>query len=346
VTPTPATVSSRNLADFHRFALALDLDPIALMKRAGIHRRYLDNPDLLLPARAAAQLLEITALSSGIQDFGLRLGEARGLPDFGPVILMLREEATLRDALRTLASLLHLHSDAYYTHLEEGDDPMFAIEFMFGGTDYYRQAVEATITGLIHILRWLLGDDWAPASVCFKHARPASRARHDRFFRCPIDFLHDFNGVVLRRRDLDKKLPASSPVLRRQVERYIRTVNVTPSNNCVHEVTRVIAMALPRGEARAEIIARYLGTDRRTLHRRLARAGLNYSSVVENVRKNISVQHMLGSERPLAEIAEMTGFGSLSAFSHWFRHVFDCAPSAWRKTQRNKGKHSPAGCPK
>ena len=44
-------VRSSNLADFKRVALALDLNPLALMKRVGIHRRYLDDPELTLPYR-------------------------------------------------------------------------------------------------------------------------------------------------------------------------------------------------------------------------------------------------------------------------------------------------------
>jgi AraC-like DNA-binding protein len=336
VTPTSALVRSSILTEFKRLALALDLDPIALMKRAGIDRRHLDDPELTLPMRAVVELLEIAALASGLEDFGLRLAESRGLPDLGPAILMLREEETVRDALRTLIALLHLHSDALYMHLDEDGDPILTIDIIVGGAGHWRQAMDTSVASTTTILRWLLGEDWVPASICFTHARPPSRARYDRFFRCPIDFLHEFNGIVLRRRDLDKKLPASSPVLRRQVERYIRSIDGASSDTYVHRVTQIVAMALPRGEARAEIIAHRLGTDCRTLNRRLARAGLNYSAVVENVRKNVAMQHMLGSDRPLSDIAELIGFGSLSAFTRWFRQSFSRAPSAWRKTQQGK----------
>jgi AraC-like DNA-binding protein len=329
-----AIVRSSILADFRRVALALGLDPIALMKLAHIDRRYLDDPDLTLPVRDVAELFEIAALTSGVEDFGLRLGEARGLPDLGPIILMLREEATLRDALRTLSALLHLHSDALYMNLEEHGGSVLTVEIMVGGGAYCRQAVESTIAGVIHILRWLLGEDWVPTSIGFRHTRPISRVRYDRFFRCPIDFLYDFNGVVLKRRDLDRKLPASSPVLRRQVERYIRTINIASSDSYVHQVMRVVAMALPRGEGDAETIARYLGTDRRTLNRRLARAALNYSAVVENVRKNITTQYLLGSDRLLSDIAGLVGFESLRAFTRWFHRSFGQAPSSWRAKHR------------
>ena len=292
-----ALVRGSILAEYKRLALALHLDPLALMKRAGIHRRHLDNPELTLPMRAIVELFEITALASGMDDFGLRLAEARGLPDLGPVSLMLREEETVREALRTLISLLHLHSDALYMHLDETEQPVFAIDIMVGDTAPCQQAIDTSIASGVRILRWLLGEDWAPASVCFRHPKPAAvpKARYERFFRCPVDFEQELNGIVLRRQDLDRQLPPSSPVMRRQVEQYIRSIDVGPSDTYVHRVTQVIAMALPRGEAKTDIVARCLGTDCRTLHRRLARSGLNFSAVLEHVRKDLALQYMQGA---------------------------------------------------
>ncbi len=332
--PTLSLVRSSNLADFRRLAQSLDLDPIGLMRRAGIDQRYLDDPDLLLPARHVLELLELAALSSGLDDFGLRLGEARGVPDFGPAILLLREQATLRDALQVLVALMHLHSGAIVMYLHEGTRPMLSSDTLPGDSVYYRQGTEVHIAGLVQVLRWLLGDDWKPLSVGFRHSRPRSRARYERFFRCPVDFLHEFNGVFLRRADLERSLSASSPALRRQIDRYIRSINIASSDAYMHQVTQVIAMALPRGEARADLVADYLGTNRRTLNRRLERAGVNYSGVLERVRRHLAVQYLAGSDRRITDVAELIGFASVSAFTQWFRGSFDRAPRDWRRWQR------------
>ncbi len=133
IRPISPTVRSSVLADFKRLALALDLDPIALMGRVGIDRSYLEDPELTLPMRSVLELLEIAALSSGMDDFGMRLAEARGLPDLGPALLTLREEETVRDALQAMIAVLHLHSDALYMHLEEGDDPILYVDIIVGG---------------------------------------------------------------------------------------------------------------------------------------------------------------------------------------------------------------------
>jgi len=336
--PPSAVLRSSILVHFQRIALSCGLDPLALMKRAGIHRRHLENVELPLPVRAVVELLEIGAQASGIDDFGLRVGEARGVPDLGPAILMVREAATARDALQTLASLLYLHSNAINLHLEDSSTPIFQLEIMAADIGQCRQAIDSGLAGMTHLIRWVLGDEWAPVSVSFVHSRPASKARYERFFRCPVDFLQDINGIILRRKDLDKKLPGSAPALRLQVERYINSINLARSDTYAYNVTEVVAAVLHRGEIGADNIAHFLGTDRRTLNRRLARAGLNYSAVVENVRRNLAGQYLLGNDRPLSDIAGLMGFNDLSSFTRWFRRAFGSPPSQWRKkkTQLNK----------
>lgn len=324
-------VRSSVLSEFRLLALALGLDPDALMRRVEIDPRYLDSPELTLPMDQVVELLEIAALASGIDDFGLQLGKARGLPDLGLITLMLREEETVREALRTLISLLHLHSDALLMSLDEGDPPVLAVDIIMCRAIQYRQAMDTSVASITNILRWLLGENWSPESVGFTHARPPSTARFEAFFRCPIDYHQEFNGVVLRQQDLSQVLPRSSPVLRRQVERVIGSINVAPTETYVHRVTQVIAMALPRGEASANNVARVLGTDRRNLNRRLGRAGLNYSQALESVRVSLATQYLLGGERPLCEVADLVGFDSLATFCRWFTGSFGKPPGAWRK---------------
>jgi AraC-like DNA-binding protein len=329
-----AVVRSSILVHVKRIAIASGLDPIALLKQAGIHRRHLDDPELTLPVSAIVELLEIGARMSGIDDFGLRVGEARGVPDLGPAILVVREAATARDALRTLASLLYLHSNAISLHLEDSSAPILQIELLAADLGPCRQAIDSGLAGMTHLIRWVLGEDWTPVSVSFVHSRPASKARYERFFRCAVDFLQDVNGIILRQRDLDKKLPGSAPALRQQVERYISSINLARSDTYLYNVTEVVAAVLHRGEVSAETIARYLGTDRRTLNRRLARAGINYSGVVENVRRNLAGQYLLGNDRPLSDIAGLIGFNDLSSFTRWFTRSFGSAPSKWRKKKQ------------
>lgn len=327
----PHVVRSNIVIDFRRLALAVGLDPAALTGRVGLDTRSLEQPGLPLPAQRVVDLLEVAALSSRIDDFGFRLGVERGLPDLGPAILMLRAEETVRDALRTLMAMLHLHTGVTLLRLEEEGDPILAVDLLVGDPRHCKQTIDLNVAGITHIMRWLLGGDWVPALACFTRSRPASAAHFARFFRAPVDFMQEFNGVVLHPGDLDRRLPSSSPALRRQVRDYLRSIDAAPSDTYLHQVRQVVAMALPRGDANADFVAGCLGTYRQALNRRLGRSGLNYSAVVENVRRNLTVQYLESDGRSLTEIAGLVGFASLSAFTRWFARSFHCPPSRWRR---------------
>ena len=84
-------------------------------------------------------------------------------------------------------------------------------------------------------------------------------------------------------------------------------------------------------------VAAQLSVDRRTLHRRLAREKQTFSGIVETVRTEIVARTLPSRERPLTVVADMLGFGSLSAFSRWFRTQFRTSPTRWRERHHRRG---------
>lgn len=327
---SPALVRSSILREFAGQARALELDVSALMKRADIDPALLADPDLTLPMRKIVELFELTAMSSGVEDFGLRVAESRTFLDLGPAILVLHEQPTVRSGLNAMFALLHLHSDALYMHLEDGETPIYVLDLIVDGVAHYRQAMDTCVGSGVRLMRWLLGEQWLPAMVCFRHSPPATAQRYQSFFKCPLAFLQDVNGVVLNAGDLDQRIQATSETTARQVERYIRSIDTAPSGTYLHRVKQVIAMTLPQGGASADRVAKLLGTSPRTMNKRLAKAGVNFSDALGDVRRTIAIQCVRDGERPLSDIAGLVGFESLSAFTRWFQRSFGEAPSRLR----------------
>jgi AraC-like DNA-binding protein len=117
-------------------------------------------------------------------------------------------------------------------------------------------------------------------------------------------------------------------------------VPLYPSLAYASRIREVISAGLPSGEAKASRVARLLGTTRRTLHARLARGGLNYSTVLQSVRCELSRQYLSGG-RSITDVAGLVGFESLSAFTQWFRRTFACTPSSWRVARRDRETSKP-----
>ncbi|MCA0304974.1 MAG: AraC family transcriptional regulator, partial [Proteobacteria bacterium] len=103
-------------------ARSLGLQVDALIAAAGIDPRALVDPEFRIPARAVAEMLELAAAKSGVETFAVRLAETRQVSITGPVGMLLREEATLGDAIRSLQKYLKVHNEAVVFHLDRVDD--------------------------------------------------------------------------------------------------------------------------------------------------------------------------------------------------------------------------------
>ena len=90
---------------------------------------------------------------------------------------------------------------------------------------------------------------------------------------------------------------------------------------------------LSSGLCSAAQVAKRLGTDRRTIHRHLAKEGETFSSLMDAVRSELVTRYIENRERPLSETADLLGFSAQSAFSRWFRATYGCSVSEWRAGQ-------------
>ena len=100
--PAHRHIRAAALAHYFEVAEAAGLNPQPLLRRAGLSRRMLVDPEQRIPLAAALQLLEESAEASGLADFGLRMAQARRLSDLGALSLLLTHLSSLRAVLQTL----------------------------------------------------------------------------------------------------------------------------------------------------------------------------------------------------------------------------------------------------
>jgi AraC-like DNA-binding protein len=134
-------------------------------------------------------------------------------------------------------------------------------------------------------------------------------------------------------RDIDATLPASDPTMARHVQQYLDTLASRPHATMDAKVRECIYLMLSSGLCSAAQVAKRLGTDRRTIHRHLAKEGETFTSLMDSVRTELVTRYIENRDRSLTMVAELLGFSALSAFSRWFRSKFGCSVSQWRAAQ-------------
>jgi len=317
------------LTHYAELARAAGLDARALLAEVGLPEDALWQPEAMVNGDAVRRLLELSAERSGWPDFGLRMAEGRRLSNLGALGLLLREQPTLRRALDETVRYLHTHNQALLLRIEEAA-PMVVVreELIIGRGGSVRQATELVIGVTLRLMHVLLGPDWRPRRVCFAHAAPPDISTHRRLFGVPVEFGHEFNGIVCLSSDLDRPNPAADPVMAQQARRLLEAARKAPG--LATELRQLALLLLPGGGCTVAAVAAHLGVDRRTVHRQLAREGLSFTLLLDQLRRELAERLVAERQRPLEQVATLLGFASASAFSRWYRERFGRSARAQR----------------
>lgn len=318
-------------------AEAIGLNPHRLMQHCGIDPGTLTVPMGWIDARSVDDLLELTAEESGLVDIGLRLASSRGLSNLGPVGLVAREEPDVRSAIGIVLRHMNLHNEAIRLRISEAAGLATLIvepapEFQLG-----RQSVQLIVASVNRILAELLPDEWKPVAFHFTHEAPGDLSLLFEELGATIYFSRNNDGLIVSARDLDRPNLHSNPLLRPFAQEYLEMLAPSPSSTLVLQVRDLISTLLPTQNCSASRVARSLGMDRRTLHRRLAISNETYSSLLDSVRRDLAEKAIRQGASSYTELAVRLGFSELSAFSRWFRQHFGTSPSGWAAMRPGKG---------
>jgi AraC-like DNA-binding protein len=91
-----------------------------------------------------------------------------------------------------------------------------------------------------------------------------------------------------------------------------------------------ISSVLPHGRVLVEDVARSLGMSKRTLARKLSDEGLNYSEILEHLRRDLAVRYLADRKLHVSKIAWLLGFHEVSAFTHACKRWTGKSPSQMR----------------
>ena len=85
------------------------------------------------------------------------------------------------------------------------------------------------------------------------------------------------------------------------------------------KVENAISSLLPHGKVPVEDIARSLGMSERTLARKLSGEGLNFTEILQHLRRDLAVRYLDDRKLHISKIAWLLGFRDVSAFTHAFK---------------------------
>lgn len=170
-------------------------------------------------------------------------------------------------------------------------------------------------------------------SVQYAHAPRFDQARYDDLYRLPVSFNADRTMLVFGGPQLHKAIPGSDERMlayyRAQAERYEQST--LSHGDFPRRVAILFMQRMAFGKPDAADIAAQLHISVRTLQRRLMDEGSSWSQVSDEARQMVACRELGQAQRPLFEIALLTGFADPRAFMRAFRRWTGMTPSQYRK---------------
>ena len=317
------------LIGFKEAARFVGLDPLEQLRRSGITTAEIADPENWLAAKPVADLLERCARESGRSDFTILMAECRSFSSLGPLSLLLKHEATLRQIIVQIGNFKRQLNDIFDVHLQEFDE--VAVLQWTIPAEYASSQIVALVSAMgYRALRESTGGTWIPETVHFPFSRPSNVSTFERYFATGLEFGSDFCGFSFPSRDLDAANPLADAALARHAASLLELAPAPPES-LADQARHVLLLLLPSGKATLRDVARNLGTEPRTLQRGLEASGKPFTRILAETRRALATLYLSNPRRSISEVASLTGYSTVSAFSRWFTHEFGVSPAAWRR---------------
>ncbi|MDP1611179.1 MAG: AraC family transcriptional regulator [Sulfuritalea sp.] len=306
-----------------------------LLDRAGIATDLLHDRDARIPVARYATLYRL--INESLDDEGFALFSRplrRGSFEF--LCRATLSAATLEQALQRIARFLHVVQDELDVELEQsGRAAVIVIS--------EEQALPVGPAGRVFAYEWLLRmihglAAWLVAhplpldEVCFPYPPPLHAADYELVFAPRYTFDAP---------RLEARFPAewlALPVRRDEAALTLFLADAPASITTLYRRDRALALRV-REHLRAALpehlalpaIARRLFLSPRTLHRRLEDEGTSFRAIKDGLRRELAIDWLTKTARPLSRIGADLGFADAAAFYRAFTAWTGSGPRDYRK---------------
>jgi AraC-like DNA-binding protein len=187
--------------------------------------------------------------------------------------------------------------------------------------------------GVLRVCRMLTGQKLVPQHFSIAHYRSGDTSEMARFVGTKVEFGADKDEFALNADARALPLIHSDPYLNDLLLKYCEAALAGRRGNVSQLRTKVenaISSLLPHGRVLVEDVARSLGMSERTLARKLSDEGLNFTEILQQLRRGLAVRYLDDRKLHVSKIAWLLGFHEVSAFTHAFKRWTGKTPREMR----------------
>ena len=304
-----------------------------LLQRAGLTPEVVADPEERLIVRSQITLLNEAAIALKDDCIGLTMARDFDLREIGLLYYVMASSQTLGEALKRLARYSKVTNEALVFGYREGNRLIVNLSYSGISRHSDRHQIEFCMFAVLRICRVLTGQHLVPQHFWISHHRSGTNSEMARFVGTAVEFGATTDEFALNANARELPLIHADPYLNNLLLEYCEAALTDRKGNVSQLRTRVenaIASLLPHGRVLVDDVARSLGMSKRTLARKLSDEGLNFTEVLQQLRRDLAVRYLDDRKLHISKIAWLLGFNEVSAFTHACRRWTGKTPSQMR----------------
>ncbi|MEM9257675.1 MAG: helix-turn-helix domain-containing protein [Pseudomonadota bacterium] len=165
--------------------------------------------------------------------------------------------------------------------------------------------------------------------VNLSYPRPDYAELYEQYLLFDYHFSQPINAFVADRHLLDVPSPLHEPALKKLAVEQLEKVYQQEGDATLLRVKDYIRKHVASGANLTEAADR-LSSSPRTIKRKLARLGVSFSEILQEVRFNLAIDLLQSTNLPIEEVALRVGYSHASSFINAFKKRMDTTPADWR----------------
>jgi len=304
-----------------------------LLRRAGLTPEVIADPEERLSVRSQVALLDEAAIALKDDRLGFTLARDFDPRELGLLYYVMASSQTLGDALKRGARYSQITNEALVAGYREGNRLIINLSYSGIPRHSERHQIEFCMFAVLRLCRLLTGQNVVPQYFSIAHHRSGGTSEMARFVGTKVEFGADTDEFALDLNARELPLTHSDPYLNDLLLKYCEAALAGRRGDVSQLRTRVenaISSLLPHGRVLVEDVARSLGMSERTLARKLLDEGLNFTEILQQLRRDLAIRYLDDRKLHVSKIAWLLGFHEVSAFTHAFKRWTGKTPREMR----------------
>jgi AraC-like DNA-binding protein len=304
-----------------------------LLRRVGLTPEQIADPEVRLSVRSQIALLDEAAIALKDDCLGFTLARDFDLREIGLLYYVMASSQTLGEALKRVARYSKVTNEALVFGYQEGNRLVLSLTYSGVPRHSDRHQIEFCMFAVLRICRVLTGLNLIPQQFSISHYRSEGISDMTRFVGTKVEFGADTDEFALNADARELPLTHSDPYLNKLLLKDCEAALAERKGDMSELRTRVenaISPLLPHGRVVVGDVARSLGMSERMLARKLSDEGLNFTEILQQLRRDLAVRYLNDRKLHVSKIAWLLGFHEVSAFTHAFKRWTGKTPSRVR----------------